>query len=172
MGLIPLLETAQGVLNAFEIAMASSRTVALAFGALDFTRELGAKLPIEGTKVLYARSRIVLAATAAGVQAIDSRWIRLADIDGLTREAQRVRQLGFRGKLVIHLERVVPVNKAFSPSEAEIAETSRILKAFREAEQRGLAAISLDGKMVDVGNARQAADTVARAEAVSDRKRE
>jgi citrate lyase subunit beta/citryl-CoA lyase len=168
--LVPLLETARGVLNAWEIATANSRIVALAFGALDFTRDMGTSPSAEGTEVFYARSRIALAASAVQVQAIDTPWIDIADSEGLTEEAARARQLGFRGKLVIHPSQIEPVNQVFSPSEEDVAHARKVAEAFRAAEARGLGAISLDGKMIDVANARRAEDLIAWAEAISQRR--
>ena len=117
--------------------------------------------------MLYARSRIALAASAAQVVAIDTPWIDIADREGLVHEARHARQLGFRGKLVIHPSQIAPVNEAFSPSEDEVANAQKVVEAFRAAEAEGLGAISLDGKMIDAANARQAADLIAWAEAIS-----
>lgn len=165
--LVPLLETARGVLDAREVAKAVPRIVAVAFGALDFARDMGIRLSAEGTEVLYARSRIALAASAAQVLAIDTPWIDIADREGLLREARHARQLGFRGKLVIHPSQIAHVNEVFSPSEDEVAYAREVVEAFHAAEAEGLGAISLDGKMIDAANARQAADLIASAEAIS-----
>jgi citrate lyase subunit beta/citryl-CoA lyase len=165
--LVPLLETAQGVLNAREVCEAVPRIIAVAFGALDFARDMGIRLSTEGTEVLYARSRIALVASAAQVLAIDTPWIDIADREGLVREAKHARQLGFRGKLVIHPSQIARVNEVFSPSEDEVAYARKVVEAFRTAEAEGLGAISLDGKMIDTANARQAADLIAWAEAIS-----
>ncbi len=164
--LVPLLETAQGVLNAREVTEAGPRVIAVAFGALDFARDMGIHLSAEGTEVLYARSRIALVASVARILAIDTPWIDIADREGLVREARHARQLGFRGKLVIHPSQITPVNKVFCPSENEVAYARKVVEAFRAAEAHGLGAISLDGKMIDAANARQAADLIAWAEAV------
>jgi citrate lyase subunit beta/citryl-CoA lyase len=165
--IVPLLETARGVLDAREVAAAVPRIVAVAFGALDFAQAMGIRLSTEGTEVLYARSRIALAASAAQVVAIDTPWIDIADREGLVQEARHARQLGFRGKLVIHPSQIAPVNEAFSPSEDEVAYAKKVVEAFRAAEADGLGAISLDGKMIDAANARQATDLIAWAEAIS-----
>ncbi len=167
--LIPLLETARGILNAWAIATASERVVAVAFGALDLARDLGATPSAAGTEVLYARSHVVLVAAAAKVQAVDSPWIVIEDRDGLIQDAQRARLMGYDGKLVVHPGQIEHVNTVFSPSQEEIDAARRTLEAFRAAEQRGLGAISLGGVMVDAANARQAADLVARAEAIAQR---
>jgi citrate lyase subunit beta/citryl-CoA lyase len=94
--IVPILETARGVVNAYEIAMASRRVVAVAFGAVDFTREMGIHLSREGTELFYARCHIAVAARAAEVQAIDTPWIDVTDREGLVWDSERGRQLGFR----------------------------------------------------------------------------
>ena len=169
--LVPSLESALGVVNAYEIATASKRTVALAFGALDFTRDMGTSVSREGTELFYARSRIAVVARAAGIQAIDTPWIDIADQEGLIREAKAVRQLGFRGKLVIHPSQIEPVNRVFSPSEDEIEYARKVVRAFKEAEAKGLGAISLEGKMIDIANFRQAEELIAWAEAIAQKER-
>jgi citrate lyase subunit beta/citryl-CoA lyase len=169
--LIPTLESAKGVLNAHEIATASKRIIAVAFGALDFTRDMGTSVSREGTELFYARSRIAIVARAARVQAIDTPWIDIADREGLIEEAKAVRQLGFRGKLLIHPSQIEPVNRVFSPSEAEIEYAKKVVKAFKEAEAKGLGAISLEGKMIDIANFRQAEELIAWAEAIAQKGR-
>jgi len=158
--LLPILETAKGVINAPEVAGGSKRIIAISFGAVDFTRDMGSNLSKEGTELLYARSHIAICARAMGIQAIDSPWIDLQDSDGLVKECQTGRQLGFKGKLLIHPRQIAPVNQIFSPSENEIERSSRIVKAFEEASARGLGAISLDGTMIDIANYTQAKDVL------------
>ena len=170
--LVPLLETAKGVLLAWEVATASPRVTALAFGAIDFTRDMGTSLSPEGTEIFYARSHVALVSRAAGLQAIDTPWTDITDIDGLVKEARVARQLGFRGKLAIHPNHVEPLHRVFSPSEAEIAFARKVVTAFREAEAQGLGAISLDGRMIDVANARQAEQVMAWAEMIANKRKE
>jgi len=169
--IVPILETARGVVNAHEIVTASQRVAAIAFGAVDFTRDMGITLSREGTELFYARSHIAVAARAAEVQAIDTPWIDVADREGLVRDSERGRQLGFRGKLLIHPSQIEPVNKVFSPSEDEVGYARKVVEAFSEAEAKGLGAISLDGKMIDVANFRQAQDLIALAEAIAQKGR-
>jgi citrate lyase subunit beta/citryl-CoA lyase len=165
--IVPILETARGVMDAYEIVTASRRVVAIAFGAVDFTRDMGINLSREGTELFYARSHIVVAARVAEVQAIDTPWIDVADREGLVQDSERGQQLGFRGKLLIHPSQIEPVNKVFSPSEDEVKYASKMVEAFSQAEAKGLGAISLDGKMIDVANFRQAQDLIALAEAIA-----
>lgn len=169
--LVLTLESARGVVNAYEIATASKRTVALAFGALDFTRDMGTSVSREGTELFYARSRIAIVARAAEIQAIDTPWIDIADQEGLVQEAKAARQLGFRGKLLIHPSQIEPVNRVFSPSEDEIEYARKVVRAFKEAEAEGVGAISLEGKMVDIANFRQAEQLIAWAEAIAQKEK-
>lgn len=169
--LIPILETAKGVLNAHEIATASQRVIAIAFGAIDFARDMGISLSREGTELLYARSRVAISARAAGVQAIDTPWIDIADEEGLVQEAKMARQLGFRGKLLIHPSQIEPVNRVFSPSESEMEYAKKVVEAFQRAEARGLGAISLEGKMIDIANFHQAEELIALAETIAQKER-
>jgi citrate lyase subunit beta/citryl-CoA lyase len=154
--IIPLLETAEGVLNAKEITRISDRIIALSFGALDFTRDMGTTLSEEGIEILYARSRIALIANAHNVQAIDTPWFDFFDEEGLVREAQLAKQLGFRGKLLIHPDQIEPINHLFSPNGEEVRYAAKVVKAFKEAEAKGLGAVSLDGKMIDTATYKQA----------------
>jgi len=165
--IVPILETARGVVNAYQIATASRRVVAVAFGAVDFTREMGIHLSREGAELFYARSHIAVTARAAEVQAIDTPWIDVADREGLVRDSERGRQLGFRGKLLIHPNQIETVNQVFSPSEDEIEYARKVVKAFKEAEAEGVGAISLEGKMIDIANFRQAQELIAWAEAIA-----
>ena len=154
--IIPLLETAKGVLNVDEIIRASERVVAVCFGALDFTRDMGTNQSEDGIEIFYARSRIALVSTANNVQAIDTPWFDITDKDGLVKETQFVKQLGFRGKLLIHPDQIDAVNNAFTPTEDEITYAKKVIKAFKEAEAQGQGAVSLEGKMIDVASYRQA----------------
>jgi citrate lyase subunit beta/citryl-CoA lyase len=169
LALIPILETAKGVLNAYEIATASQRIIAISFGAIDFGRDMGMTLSREGTELLYSRSRIAISARAAGVQAIDTPWIDIADKEGLVQEAEMARQVGFRGKLLIHPSQIEPVKRVFSPSESEVEYAKKVVQAFQRAEARGLGAISLEGKMIDVANYRKAEELLSLVDAIAER---
>lgn len=171
--IVPLVETAKGVVNAYEIASASERIAAVAFGAGDYYGDLGrsvASLTSEQSELLYARSQTVVGSRAAGVQALDTVFFGLlSDSEGLAREALLARQLGFKGKLLIHPAQIGVVNRIFSPSAEEAEEAKKIVVAFEEAESRGLGAISLEGKMIDYMNYRQAKDLVSFVEFIAGR---
>jgi len=159
--IVPILETAKGVLNAPEIAFASKRVAGLSFGAVDFTRDLGVSLSKEGVELSYPRAYVALAARAAGIPAVDTVFIDIMDREGLIRDSKAAKQLGFRGKLLIHPNQIQPVNEVFSPTQQEVEYCKKVVAAFKEAQARGAGAISLDGKMIDYANYRQAEDTLA-----------
>ena len=147
--IMPIVETALGVENAFQIAAASPAVVALTIGLEDYTADLGAQKTLEGDESLYARGRLVNAARAAGVQAIDSVFGDVGDEEGLRAWASRSRGLGFEGMGCIHPRQIRPIHEAFAPSASEIEKALRIVAAFEDAEARGLGVVSLGTRMVD-----------------------
>lgn len=169
--LIPTLETAKGVVNVCKIAVSSKRVIAIGFGAVDFTRDMGTSLSKEGTELFFARSQVAIAARAAGVQALDTVFIDLADKEGLIKDSQLAKQLGFKGKFLIHPSQIEPVNQIFSPLPKEIEYAKKVVSAFKEAEARGLGAASLEGRMIDIAVFRQAEDLLALAEAIAKREK-
>lgn len=148
--LIAIIETAHGIHQAYDIASAGTRLQRLAFGAGDFTRDIGVRWSRREVESQYARSALVIACRAAGVQPpLDSVWVNLRDTRGLVRSARLAKQLGFQGKMVIHPSQVEPVNTVFSPTPEEIAFATRVVEAFRQSEAQGLASIQLDGQFID-----------------------
>jgi citrate lyase subunit beta/citryl-CoA lyase len=147
--LMPILESALGIEKAFEIAQASGRIAALTLGLEDYTADLGVVKTVEGTESLYARMRVVVAAKAAGLQAIDSVFGDVGDMKGLTRWAVGSRQLGFEGMGCIHPRQIEVIHRVFAPTAAEIEKALRIVAAYEEARAKGLAVISLGAKMID-----------------------
>ena len=147
--LMPILESALGIENALDIARASGRVAALTLGLEDYTADLGVVKTPEGDESLYARWRSVNAARAAGVQAIDSVYGDIDDMEGLRAWGRRSRAMGFEGMGCVHPRQVRVVHEAFAPSDDEVRSASRIVRAFREAEAKGLGVVSLGSKMVD-----------------------
>jgi citrate lyase subunit beta/citryl-CoA lyase len=149
--IIPLIESASGVFHAYQIAAASKdRVKRLAFGSVDYARDINAQLTKEATELLYARSQLVVHSRAAGIEApIDAVFIDIHDTEGFIQEARFAKQLGFQGKLIVHPDQIDPVHDIFSPTLQEIEEAKAILEAFDEAVLRGNAAIQLNGKMID-----------------------
>lgn len=162
--LIALLETPQGILNIREIIAASDRVVAVGFGAGDFSREMGAGMGVTHLSpeeyfpmILYARSNIAMAARAAGIQAIDTPFFGLViDLEGLIRESEKVKLLGFSGKQLTHPRHVASVNAAFSPAEEDVAFARMVMKVYEEAREKGLGATTIGGKMIDYGSFKRA----------------
>jgi citrate lyase subunit beta/citryl-CoA lyase len=147
--LMPLIETALGLENAYAIATADDRVAALYLGAEDLTADLRCARTREGGEIAYARARLVAAARAAGVDVYDTPFTDIDDMDGLERDAHAAKALGFTGKAVISPRHVDCVNAVFSPGEAEIEYARRVFTAIAEAKARGKGAISLNGKMID-----------------------
>ncbi|MBB6215238.1 citrate lyase subunit beta/citryl-CoA lyase [Anaerosolibacter carboniphilus] len=143
------IETPKGVLNALAIATASPRVVAISFGAEDFTRTLGVDRTKTAKELTHARAYIVLAASVANVDAIDTVWADISDIEGFKEETRDAKILGFSGKSCIHPSQVKEVHRIFTPTENEIEKSLRIIQAAKEAEEKGLGVITVDGKMVD-----------------------
>ncbi len=146
---VPLLETARGILNARKLAAASAMVPAVLFGAEDLTAEIGVPRTIDGDELIFARSQVVLAAVAAGVQAIDAVFVDVASASDLRRDAERARALGFSGKMAIHPNQIAVIHDVFSPSEAEVAAAKRIVDAYEAAEAHGEGVLRLDNKMID-----------------------
>ena len=164
--LMPIVETALGIENAFAIATASKRVVGLTIGLEDYTADLGVVRTAEGHESLYARTRLVNAAHAAHIQAIDSAFSDVSDMEALKRAAQASRALGFEGMGCIHPLQIAVVHEAYSPSPAEIEKALKIVAAYDDARQRGLGVVSLGSKMIDPPVVRRALVLVNRARAM------
>jgi citrate lyase subunit beta / citryl-CoA lyase len=147
--LMAALEGPLAVINAYDIAIASPRMVAIALSAEDFVTSMKTTRSKEGVELAEARGRIVIAAKAAGIMAIDTVFADVADELGFAKEVALIKQLGFDGKSVINPNQIVPVHAAFAPKKEEILKARRILEAAQEAELRGSGVASLDGKMID-----------------------
>ena len=160
--LFPTVETAKGVRAVAEVALASDATTILGFGAVDLVAETGSDLSWDS--LLYTRSQVVLAATEARIEALDTVWIEIDDQAGLEDESRRARAIGFTGKAAIHPSQVAPINAAFSPSDAEVDLARRIVEA---AEGDFSGALQIDGKMIDEPVIIAARRTMARAERIS-----
>lgn len=147
--LMPILESGKGVINAYPIAAAHPSVVALAFGAEDFTRDIGAERTRKGTESFVARSQLVLAARAAGVQPIDTVFSDVGDEAGLLASTREAIALGFDGKGCIHPRQVRTIHDAFRPDPAAVVHAHRVQQAMQEAEARGDGAVALGRKMID-----------------------
>lgn len=156
-GLMPLIETAMGVENAFAIASSCGRVKALFLGAEDLTADLRCKRTKEGREIEYARTRLVVAARAANIDVFDTPFTDVNDDEGIVVDAELAKALGFSGKASISPRHVEVINRVFSPTMAEIDYAYEVIEAIRIAKEQGKGAIALRGKMID-------APIVARAE--------
>lgn len=165
-GLMPLIETAMGVENAFQIASATKRVKALFLGAEDLTADLQCKRTKEGREIEYARTRLVVAARAAGVDVYDTPFTDVNDDEGIVTDAKLAKALGFTGKASISPRHVEVINSVFSPTQAEIDYAYEVMAAIALAKEQGKGAISLRGKMIDAPIVARAQQTISVAEAL------
>jgi citrate lyase subunit beta/citryl-CoA lyase len=164
--LMPIVESAVGIENAFAIATISPNVCALTVGLEDYTADIGVAKTLEGHESHYARTRLVNAAKAAGIQAIDSVFSDVGNLFGLRQWGENSRALGFEGMGCIHPSQIPVVHEAFAPSQGEIEKAMKIVTAFEEAQQRGLGVVSLGSKMIDTPVVERARKLVARAKAM------
>lgn len=164
--IVAFLENTLGIEKAYEIATASPRVKRLAFGGNDYTTDIGTPYSNTGDEFFYARSRMVVASRAAGIEApLDTVCPFIKDTDLLEEDAKRAQRLGFQGKMVIHPNQISPVNTIFSPTQKEIDYSRKIIAAFEEAEAKGTGVIQVDGKMIEYPIVNRARQVLAIAEA-------
>jgi citrate lyase subunit beta/citryl-CoA lyase len=148
--IMPLIETAKGIVKSAEICEASERLTGAIFGAEDFATDMGIERTAEGSEILWARTQLAIACRAAGIEAIDTPDPDYTDAEHLRKEMRLAKSLGYRGKLCIHPLQVQIANEVFRPGEVEVAEARLIVETFeRDGLAQGRAAIPLAGKMVD-----------------------
>ena len=164
--IMPLMETAMGVENAFAIASSCKRVCALFLGAEDLTADLQCKRTKEGREIEYARQRLVVAARAAGVDVYDTPFTDVNDDEGIVQDARLAKALGFTGKASISPRHVDVINEVFSPTLAEIEYAYEVVEAIRVAKEMGKGAVSLRGKMIDAPIVARAERTIAMAKAL------
>jgi citrate lyase subunit beta/citryl-CoA lyase len=161
-GILPWLETARAIVNAHAICSSSQRVWWVAFGAEDYSADMGIGREVDDASsdigrveeygeasLLYARSSVVVAARAAGVEALDTPYVKFRDAEGLRREAGLARRLGYTGKFAIHPTQIEGINAVFSPTAQEIERARRVIETARVAERDGRGSTSLDGEMID-----------------------
>jgi citrate lyase subunit beta/citryl-CoA lyase len=147
--LMPIIESALGVERSFEIAVSSGNVVAIAIGLEDLTADLGVPRTAEGRESFYARTRLIIAAKAAGIQPIDSVFSDVSDMEALRLNVIASKALGFEGMGCIHPRQVQVVRKGFAPDMEEIEKAKMIISAFHEAEENGLSVTTIGASMVD-----------------------
>ena len=158
--LMPIVESAKGVINAYQVASADKQVAAMAIGLEDYTADLGTRRTNEGTESFFARSMVVNAARAAGIQPIDSVFSDVSDMEALAENVKRSKALGFDGMGCIHPRQVRVVHENFAPDTAEIEKAKKIYLAFKEAEAKGLGVVSLGTKMIDPPVVKRAVTTI------------
>jgi citrate lyase subunit beta/citryl-CoA lyase len=168
--LLPIIETGKGIAAAREICAAldgAGRLRRVSFGAGDYTRDMGMEWTMTEHEVDPARAEVVLASRIAGLEApIDTVFIHIRAHDEFRASCQRVRQMGFQGKLCIHPDQIGPANEVFTPSDADLAQARKVVAAFAEAEAAGSASIQVEGYFVDYPIVEKARRLVALAEAI------
>ena len=157
---MPIIESALGVVNAYGIASASKYNCALAIGLEDYTADIGTQRTNEGKESYFARVSLVNAAKAAGIQAIDTVFSDVNDMDGLRASVIEAKELGFEGKGCIHPRQIQVVHEAFAPTEAEIEKAKKIVDAFETAKAKGLGVVSIGSKMIDAPVVKRAVNTI------------
>jgi len=157
---MPIIESALGIINAFEIASASDNNCALAMGLEDYTADIGVQRTNEGKESFYARASLVNAAKAVGIQAIDTVFSDVNDMDGLRDSVIEAKGMGFEGKGCIHPRQIQIVHETFAPTELEVEKAIKIVFAFEEAKENGLGVVSLGSKMIDAPVVKRAQYTI------------
>jgi citrate lyase subunit beta / citryl-CoA lyase len=147
--LFPLIETAYSLENVYSIIKASTRNIGILFGAEDLTADLGIKRTKLGEEIFYARSKIAAACKALKVDAIDTPFTDLNDMDGFMKDIEKAKSIGMTGKAAINPRQIDTIHEVFAPSEEEVTYAVRVMKAMEEAKLEGKGVFSLDGKMVD-----------------------
>ena len=158
--LMPIIESAQGVLNASEIAGSAHNIVAMAIGLEDFTADLGITRTKEATESFLARSMVVLACKVAGIQAIDSVFSDVEDLETLHQTAKQSKALGFVGMGCIHPRQIKTIHDAFAPAQEEIEKAKKIVIAFEDAQSKGIGVVALGTKMIDQPVVKKALQTI------------
>lgn len=163
--ILPSIETVESVLNTHAIATASKRLIGLAFGAEDFTASMGIQRSNSGEELFHARIAVVWAAKAAGIQAIDTIFADVNDMDSLRRETELAKKLGYTGKCMVNPRQIDVIHEVFAPTAEEIAYALKVIEAIKQARQMGTGVISLAGRMVDAPVAKRAVHTLRTAHA-------
>ncbi len=158
--IMPIIESALGVINAYSISITAENVVSLAIGLEDYTADLGTRRTAEGTESFFARSMVVNAARAAGIQPIDSVFSDVGDMEGLRQNVLRSKSLGFDGMGCIHPRQIVVIHETFAPAPEEIDKAKKIVFAFHKAQEQGLGVVALGTKMIDPPVVKRALNTI------------
>lgn len=167
--IIPIIETVAGVIGLPQVAGSNARIAGISFGAEDFATDLGVERSREGTEGHYPRVQVALYSRLSEVAAVDSVFSDVNDDEGLEKDSLLAKQLGFKGKFLIHPRQIEVVNRIFSPSEKEIEYARQVVTAYEEAEARGEASVALNGKMIDIPIVARARTLLSFAEQIASR---
>ena len=167
--ILPLIETAAGVVRSFDIALAGPRVVGLVFGAFDYTLDMGTSWSKEGIESNFARQKIPIDARAAGISAIDTVYPDPNDEEGFLNDVKVGKKLGYTGKTIIHPKQIAAVNAIFSPTGSELDWARKVIDAYEPALEKGRGAILLDGSLVDMVHFRRAKDIIKKRQSRSGR---
>jgi citrate lyase subunit beta/citryl-CoA lyase len=148
-GMMAAIESAGGVLNAYEIAHSSKRLIGIALGAEDYVTDLKTTRSDDGTELFFARGMILNAARSAGIDALDTVYSDVNNEEGFIREATMIKKMGFSGKSIINPRQIAPLHEVFMPREKDLIKARAVMEAIREANERGSGVASLNGKMID-----------------------
>ena len=166
--IIPWIETAKAIMELDAIANASKRIIALAFGAEDYTNDMGILRTDMGTEVEFPRSAVAIAARSANIAALDSPFVSFKDTVNLKADSMKARQLGYTGKFAIHPDQLEIINQTFSPSKEDIEYALRVVEGWNEALKIGRGSFDLDGKMVDVPVVKRAQNLLALSRSITE----
>ena len=162
-----LIESARGVMFAYDCGMASNRVNSLVFGAVDYTRDMRVKLSATGEEVSYARSSVAVAARAANIVAIDPPWPAFADTEGFARHSKQGSQLGYEGRMLIHPNQIEPAQEIYAPSKEDVDYAREVVAMFEEGVKEGKASVALRGKMIDWAVYRAESDVLAKVDLIA-----
>jgi citrate lyase subunit beta / citryl-CoA lyase len=156
--LIPSIESAIGIVNAYSIATSSQRVNAMVFGIFDFLYDMGLDYIENDDMYMYARAKVPVDARAAGIESIDGIWQKVDDTEGLIRDAIIAKKLGYSGKSIIHPAQIDPVHRVFVPTQSQISWATKVVEALQEAMEKGqgFGAVKLEGRMIDAVHYKQA----------------
>jgi citrate lyase subunit beta/citryl-CoA lyase len=154
--IIPSIESAEGVVNTYNIASASKRIPAVVFGVFDLLNDMGIEYTKQPEGAKYSRAKIPVDAKAAGILAIDAIWQDLKDIEGLRQDCIIGKSLGYAGKSIIHPDQIAPAHELFAPNKSEIEWATRVCAVYEESTKKGRGATVVDGKMIDEVHYKQA----------------
>ena len=166
--IIPWIETAKAIMELDAIANASKRIIALAFGAEDYTNDMGILRTDMGTEVEFPRSAVAIAARSANIAALDSPFVSFKDTVNLKADSMKARKLGYTGKFAIHPDQLEIINQTFSPSKEDIEYALRVVEGWNEALKIGRGSFDLDGKMVDVPVVKRAQNLLALSQSITE----